>query len=116
MNLAGELVNSLFSSHLEWHAFQLGVVVGTIVAAIWNRYPRVAVALLCFSVVVSFGAPTFALRVVVRKPWYFLTPLAVVTVVGPSVPAVLRWALPAWVRRDGPAEADAERPSGPESD
>lgn len=79
----GWWLSDLFSTMVEVHAFQLGVLVGILFAvAVAREYPKVSLVVLVLAISVLFSGVDFPLLCGQRtescahvrlKPWYFLT-------------------------------------------
>ncbi len=80
--MAHDVVHSLFSTPLEVHAAVVGLAVGLLAAALWERHPQAGVALVSFVMALALARPASAVRPLVAKPWYVLGPLALAVAAG----------------------------------
>jgi len=78
-----EILAEIFSSYLDIHTFQLGVLLGLLVVVAYRDNKGVAYALLFVGVFLAFGnAAHIGWGGISLKPWYFLTGVYVTTVIG----------------------------------
>ncbi|WEL16708.1 MULTISPECIES: hypothetical protein [unclassified Halorhabdus] len=84
-----EILGEIFSSYMDIHTFQLGVLLGLLVVFAYRDDKRIAYGLLFFGVYFAFGnAAHIGWGGISRKPWYFLTGVYMTTVLGLGVQSV----------------------------